>query len=150
MANNPLLEITSPLHCPGAVIIRDGKILIGLRHYTADKWKDISVWTLPGGRCDLNETTEVTLKREAEEEIGITDLKIIDFIGEVAGAKEGDIVPLFLCSTEQEPRLMEPEKFGEWKWVTIEDFSKDYYEDFINQKTHDVITEYLLKTAKTE
>lgn len=143
MLNESLSKITSSLHCPGAVIIRDGKILIGLRNYTADKWKNISVWTLPGGRCDLNETIENTLKREAEEEIGITDLKIIDYIGEVAGAKEGDIVPLFLCSTEQGPKLMEPEKFSEWKWVTIEEFAKDYYSTFINPKAHDLIVSYL-------
>lgn len=114
--------------CPVVAIFREGKLLIGLRHYTPDKWQKISVWTFPGGRCDEGEKVEATLRREVAEETGINDLNISDFLGEVKGAKEGDIVYVFLGSTEQEPKNMEPEKFSEWRWVDI----KDVPDNFIN------------------
>jgi len=103
--------------CSSAVIIRDGKILLGLRHYTPDKWRTISVWTTPGGRCETGETLEEGLRRETREETGIDDLKIERFIGKVEGAAEnGDVLSTFVCSTAMEPKLMEPAKFSEWKW----------------------------------
>lgn len=126
--------------CPMAVIIRDNKILLGLRHYTPDKWKKISVWTIPGGRSEKGETIGTTLLREAEEEIGATDLKIESYLGEVEGMKAPDVVLLFKCNTSQEPKLMEPEKFGEWKW-----FSKDEIpENFVNPKALEIIKKELI------
>ncbi|MDB5260629.1 MAG: hypothetical protein JWN37_860 [Candidatus Nomurabacteria bacterium] len=117
-----------------ALIIRDGKILLGLRNYTPDKWIG-SFWTTPGGRGDEGETVEECLKRETEEETGITDLKIEEYIGKVDGAKEGDIVEVFVCSTNQEAKLMEPEKFGEWKWFK----SNEIPENFINKNIFSII-----------
>lgn len=103
--------------CPVAVLVRGGRMLVGLRHYTPDKWENVTVWTLPGGRCDAGETLEKALRREAGEEIGVDDLRIAAFIGTVEGAKEGDVVHLFLAETAQEPRNMEPKKFSKWEWI---------------------------------
>lgn len=125
--------------CPVAIIIRDQKVLLGHRHYTPDKWKTISVWTVPGGRCDDGETIESTLRREVQEETGVSDLKILDFIAEVPGAKAGDLVPLFLCSTATEPVLKEPEKFSSWQWFGAGDFP----EAFINQDAKSFILDLL-------
>ncbi len=108
-----LSKIGGQLICPMAVVIRNNSILLGLRNYTPEKWKAISVYTMPGGRCETNESVETTLRREIKEEVNITDFELVDFIGEVPGAKEGDIVPIFFCTTNQEPQLMEPEKFSE-------------------------------------
>jgi len=77
---------------PVAFIFKNDKLLIGLRTYTPDKWKAISVWTAPGGRCNNGETLETTLRREVFEEVGIDDLIITKYLGSVPGAKEGDIV----------------------------------------------------------
>jgi ADP-ribose pyrophosphatase YjhB (NUDIX family) len=128
--------------CPIAIIARGGKMLMGYRHYTPNKWKKISVWTVPGGRCEDGEKIEETLRREVREETGITDLQISEYLGEVPGAKEGDTVPIFACVTKQEPILMEPEKFSEWKWI---DFSvyKSGKLGIFNPKAREVIVSYI-------
>ncbi|HLD90335.1 MAG TPA: NUDIX hydrolase [Patescibacteria group bacterium] len=111
---------------PIAFIFKNDKVLIGLRNYTPDKWKNISVWTAPGGRCDSSETLETTLRREVVEEVGIDDLKIVEYLGSVPGAKEGDIVFVFKAETTQEPKLMEPEKFSEWKWCKVSEIPSNF------------------------
>ena len=112
-------------------IMRDNKMLIGLRNYNKEQWKKVSVWTTPGGRCGGDETFAQTLKREVFEEVGITDLKITDYLGNTPGAKEGDTLFVFKGETNQEPRLMEPEKFSEWKWCPMDQIP----DNFINPKS---------------
>ncbi len=143
--NEQLTKQGDGIICPIAVIVKDNKVLTGLRHYTPDKWKKISVWTIPGGRSDLGETIEQTLRRETMEEVNITDLEILDFICEVPGVKNGDIVFVFYCKTQQNAQLMEPEKFSEWRWVTIEDYlAGEKYLGF-NPQAKKMISEYLSK-----
>ena len=136
-----LQEIGHAKICPSIAIMRGRQILIGLRHYTPDKWKAISVWTCPGGRCDEGETVEATLRREVAEEVGVTDLHITDFLGEMPGAKEGDTLYFFIGTTDQEPSLMEPEKFSEWRWEDIDSVP----ENFISPKALDLVRAYLKK-----
>lgn len=124
-------------------MINADKVLVGHRHYTKDKWKDISVWTNPGGRSDVGEIIEQTLRREVAEEVNINDFEIVDFIGEVPGAKEGDVVLIFHCETKQDAKLMEPEKFSEWKWVSIVEYVNDTQYSGFNPAAKKVITEYL-------
>ena len=111
---------------PIAFIFKNNRLLIGLRNYTPDKWKSISVWTAPGGRCDGGETMETTLRREVLEEVGIDDLTITEYLGSVTGAKEGDIVFVFKAETSQEPKLMEPGKFSEWKWCEVSQIPSNF------------------------
>ena len=93
----------------------------------------------------MGETIESTLRREVKEEVGITDLEIHEFIGEILGAKEGDAVPVFFCTTKQEPRLMEPEKFSEWRWVPITEYLSGEPWSTMNLPAHKLVSAYLLK-----
>jgi len=116
----------SPTLCPAAFIVKGDLILIGLRHYTPDKFKKIDLWTTPGGRSEPGETLEQTLRRETAEETGITDMTIETYLGDVDGAMAGDTVPIFVCRSPEEPKLMEPEKFSEWRWSRIEDVPSNF------------------------
>jgi len=101
--------------CIFALIVKDNHILMGLREYIKGK----PVWTYPGGRGEIDETLIATLKREVSEETGINDICPIRVIGQKNGVKSGDKVYFIECSTNQNPILMEPEKFLEWKWFSI-------------------------------
>ena len=136
-----LQQIGTSKICPVVALMRNGKLLIGLRNYTPDKWKTISVWTIPGGRCDDGETIETTLWRETAEEVGISNFKITDFLGEIPGAKEGDIVYLFAGTTDKEPQLLEPEKISEWKWEDVNNVP----ENFINPLMLELIKKFASK-----
>lgn len=144
MAKEQLQRVGDESTCCVAVMMRDGQILTGHRHYTKDKWKDISVWTIPGGRCDPGETVEQALRREIFEEVGIDDFNIEDFIGEVPGAKEGDQVLMFYCSTNQDAKLMEPEKFSEWRWISQDVYMTDQEYTGFNPTAREVITDFLM------
>jgi 8-oxo-dGTP diphosphatase len=122
--------------CAAALIVKDGKVLMGLRKYSEDK----IVWTFPGGRCEVAESLEEGLRREVFEEIGVTDLEIKKLLGEKPGAwinSEGvqDQVFMYECAIHQEPRLMEPEKFLEWKWISSGNLS----ENLLDQKDREFI-----------
>ena len=113
----------NPKHpiCAAAIIVRNGKVLMGAREYE----KGNPLWTLPGGRCDEGEKPEEGLIREVEEETGINDLVIVHKVGEKEGAyKDGkvpDEVHMYHCETNQDPKLLEPEKFLEWSWFDPKD-----------------------------
>lgn len=143
MLEQTLNKIANPNLCTAGAIVKDGKILFGLRNYTPDKWKAISVWTTPGGRCDEGETVETTFRREVKEEVDIDDLKIINVIAEIPGAKEGDTVIIFYCTTTQDPKLMEPQKFSEWKWVPLDEYLAGGPYETMNPLAHKMISQYL-------
>ncbi len=131
--------------CATAVIIKDDTILTGLRHYDTDKWKKIDAWTLPGGRTDIGETVEETLRREVVEEVAIDELKVQELIADLPGAKEGDRLLVFVCTTQQDFTLMEPEKFSQWRWITFTECLADDKYFAMNPEARKVICEYVRK-----
>ncbi len=109
-------KLTPEQLCVFALIRKDNEILMGLREYIKNK----PVWTYPGGRGKLNETIIDTLKREILEEIGISDIEPIKVIGQKDGVKKDDRVYFIECKISSDPKLMEPEKFKEWKWFPLD------------------------------
>jgi ADP-ribose pyrophosphatase YjhB (NUDIX family) len=107
--------------CVFAFIRKDNKVLMGLREYVKEK----PVWTYPGGRGQLGETFIDTLKREITEEIGVSEITPIRVVGQKDGVKDGDRVYFVECEIYGEPRLMEPEKFKEWKWFAVNELPEN-------------------------
>ena len=136
--------------CPLTIMIKDEKILCGLRNYTRNVYKDISAWTLPGGRSNSGETVEQALRREVAEEVGITYFEIADFVGEKPGMKPNTIVLVFLSFTDQEPKLLEPDKFSGWKWVSISEYIHDEKYGLLNPEVQKMIIEYLTKNVRVK
>ncbi|PSO45568.1 MAG: hypothetical protein BRC25_01785 [Parcubacteria group bacterium SW_6_46_9] len=120
-----------------AIIIRDGRILLGLREYEDAP----TVWVAPGGSVDVGETLEQAVRRETKEETGIDDLESIDYIGEV-NAEDRDPLHVFHCESSQEPALVEPEKFAEWRWFPLAKFVSGQPSSFINEPLRDAIVNY--------
>jgi 8-oxo-dGTP diphosphatase len=54
----------------GALICRDGKVLLGLRAPTKASWPNH--WDTIGGRVEDGETLDAALVREMREEVGVT------------------------------------------------------------------------------
>jgi len=52
-----------------AIIIKDGKILLGKRNEKVSCYK--GYWGLPGGLVEYGETMEQAIKRELKEELGV-------------------------------------------------------------------------------
>ena len=59
----------------GVMILRKGKVLLGLRHSDAKKADSElhgeGTWTMPGGKMHFGESFEDTCFRETKEETGI-------------------------------------------------------------------------------
>lgn len=125
-------NITNDQLCFFALIRKDNKILMGLREYQKGK----PVWTYPGGRSDVNETVQETLKREVLEEIGISNVTLRKVVGQKAGVKTGDQVYFVECEISGEPKLMEPDKFIDWKWFEINNLP----DNLIDEKDRSIIT----------
>ena len=62
----------------GGVIVKAGRILMGLRRAEGSYYS--GCWDIFGGHCEVGETPEETLRREFQEELGITPEKI-SFLG---------------------------------------------------------------------
>ncbi len=107
--------------CFFALIKKGDQILMGLREYR----KGSPVWTYPGGRGQINETMVETLSRELSEEIGVSKANFVRVIGQKNGVKKGDKVYFIECKIFEDPKLMEPEKFKEWKWFSVNDLPEN-------------------------
>ena len=136
--------------CPTAALVKEGKILLGYRNYVSNKQERTSAWITPGGRCDEGETVEQCLRREIKEEVGIDEFEIKELIGVIPGVTNGDIVPVFYCTTNQDAKLMEPDKFSKWKWVSFEDYINGEPWKGVNSPAYNVITQLIIQYLKSK
>jgi 8-oxo-dGTP diphosphatase len=102
-----------------ALIIRNGKVLLGLRHNTetAD-----GLWAFPGGRMDYGEDPESGLVREVFEETGIKinpfKMNFLTHKNEFFPEEKKHYLShvYLITDSEEEPELKEPDKCKTWKW----------------------------------
>lgn len=105
---------TNKDHVSSAVFVTGGKVWLG---YSPKK----GCWCTAGGKCEEGEVMESCVRREAAEEAGITEMKIVKFLGVVPNPTNDKLVHIFICETDQTPQLMAPDEISQWKLFDLDD-----------------------------
>ncbi len=130
---------SQPVVGVGAIIICDGKLLIGKRRSEPGKGK----WSVPGGLVELGESTEQAIIREVKEETGldVCDPELVDVVNRIIFDEKGAIkyhfviIDYFLKLKGGELRAADDAE--ELRWVPLEDLEKfnitDTLRDFLHR-----------------
>lgn len=91
-------------------------------------------WDIPGGRIHKDSTVEETLKREIEEETGITEISNITKLDMVLsnniriplkdGTNVGLILAIYLCDVTNYEKVIISEEHTEYKWFEPKEASE--------------------------
>ena len=107
--------------CGAAILDESGRLLLIQRL----KEPEAGAWGLPGGKVDFGEPTQVTARREIQEELGVViELTRLACIAETIDRGDGRhwVAPVYEARiVSGEPRIMEPEKHGGWGWFAFDD-----------------------------
>lgn len=121
---------SSDIHLPrvgvGVIILRDKKVLLGLRKGT----RGSGHYGLPGGFWEENESFEECAGREVQEETGLSDLSFIPIYligGESEHIQYADII-FYANHKNGEPLVMETHRAEKWEWFNIFDLPLGLYE----------------------
>jgi 8-oxo-dGTP diphosphatase len=110
----------------GALICRDGKVLLGFRSPAKKSWP--SHWDTIGGRVGAGETLDAGLVREMREEVGVTptQFRLIATIREKQPEIHGDALHHVYAVTRWDGG--EPanicDEHTELKWFTLEEMQE--------------------------
>lgn len=101
-----------------AVVIKDGKILLGKRISSMGNGQ----WAVAGGHLEFGETVEECAIRELAEETGLKALswQLGPWANSMIGA-DSHYITLFVFITKFEgtPQLLEPSKCEGWHWFGL-------------------------------
>ncbi|MFA7243794.1 MAG: NUDIX domain-containing protein [Patescibacteria group bacterium] len=133
----------------GVMILRGGKILLGLRNEDAEKASSElhgeGTWTMPGGKMDFQEKLVDLCFRETKEETGIEiakdKLKLISIQENITADKHFITLGFLSENFSGEPKVCEPDEIIEWRWFPIADIpenifppSKQVLDHYLNHK----------------
>ena len=116
----------------GIFVFKDGKFLMGIRKNP----HGIGKWALPGGKLEFNEELEDCARREVKEETGL-EIKNIRFkaiTNDMFKNEDKHNITIFMISDwlSGEPRVMEPNKCEEWKWISKDNIPEPLFLPLIN------------------
>ncbi len=105
--------------CGAFIVNENNKVLLQLRNKAPEK----GYWCILGGRVELFEKIEDTVKREVMEETGV-EIEIIDLLGICNHIVESENVhwmsPSFLCKIiKGVPEIKEPTNHLDLKWFKL-------------------------------
>jgi 8-oxo-dGTP diphosphatase len=112
----------------GALVVRDGKILIGRRL----DGHGSGTYMIPGGHLEFGESFEECAMREATEECGLTNFiskGVVSLGNNIVYGKHYVGIGVLLLSESGEPYDSEPEKCGDWKWYDPKDIPDELFYD---------------------
>ena len=108
------------LRVAGCILLNEkGEVL--LLHRNTEKYNH---WEIPGGKIETGESEEAAAIREIQEELGVA-VKIGRKLGD-ATFFDGKTVRYhwFLASTNETPKVCEPDKFEELAYFPFDGFSE--------------------------
>jgi 8-oxo-dGTP diphosphatase len=112
----------------GVIIVRDGKVLLGLRRGS----HGAGSWALPGGHLEWGESVESCARREVKEETGL-DLGAVrqgPYTNDVMAAEGKHYVTCFVeaVALAGEAQVLEPTKCERWAWFAWSDMPARLFE----------------------
>ena len=111
----------------------DGTDVTSMTHFRDDQvclgWQPKkSVWVTCGGKCDPGESIESCLRRESVEESGMTNIRIVSFMGVVPNVTDEKRVWAFACECDEDPQETGTNEIVNWTWFTLDTLpSSDQY-----------------------
>ena len=117
----------------GVMIIKEGKILLGLRNQNKEKasseLQGQGTWTMPGGKVEFMEKLVDAAKRELEEETSLkaTKLDLLCISDDMTNTAHYVTVRFIVREYTGEAKAMEPETILEWKWFDLNDLPTNLY-----------------------
>ncbi|NTU66646.1 MAG: NUDIX domain-containing protein [Candidatus Moranbacteria bacterium] len=113
--------------CGAMIFNADGKVFLAKRGPNARN--ESGKWDFPGGGVEFSERCEDALKREIKEEydIEIEIIELLDVVSHILHEeKQHWVSPSYIAKiTSGEPKIMEPEKCEEIKWIELKDIDSD-------------------------
>ncbi len=117
----------------GVMILRDNKVLLGLRHEDPEKADSElhgeGTWTMPGGKLDFGETILEGVHRETKEENGLElgSLKIISVNDEILPDAHFVTIGVLCEDSVGNPEVLEPDEITEWRWFGLDNLPKNIF-----------------------
>lgn len=100
------------------IIMRGDDILLGR---VSNKWEGEGeyIWGLPGREIKFRDNFEETVRKNLEEELGmeLENFKVI-CVNNNFGFGNHYVVIGVLVSAKGEPKMLRPEDWKEWRWVS--------------------------------
>jgi 8-oxo-dGTP pyrophosphatase MutT (NUDIX family) len=90
-------------------------------------------WDIPGGRIQVGKTVEETLRREIEEETGLTKVKVTKHVGMTLSPiripinkklSSGLILSVYECRVNGAPNISISEEHIGYKWCSLSEAKK--------------------------
>ena len=117
----------------GVMILKDNKILLGLRNPNKEKasseLQGQGTWTMPGGKVEFMEKLVDAAKRELEEETSLQakELRLLCISDDMTDTAHYVTVGFIASEYSGEVKTMEPETILEWKWFDLNDLPSNIY-----------------------
>ena len=117
----------------GVIILKDNKILLGLRNpdkvKASSEFQGQGTWTMPGGKVEFMEKLVDAAKRELEEETSLQakELRLLCISDDMTDTAHYVTVGFIASEYSGEVKTMEPETILEWKWFDLNDLPSNIY-----------------------